>query len=217
MISYLPAFDQLSSLSRLNLGLSSLSLWQHGRAAWMESDGAEHFPCCSARSRSTWRKVENLCSWLLFCSIVFWASFSSLLRLVVSSPPPCLSLNCFHPMGAVCEEPGNERRWLAATKQTATAAGRPMLPVGRMGACQHLGGSPWPPGAHQWPWGQGEPASFHCSVGCSLLQRDSTEELEAMTFQTLQMFAQGMWVSLWFPSSLLSPWLFSNLSILSFL
>lgn len=35
-------------------------------------------------------------------------------------------------------------------------------------------------------------ASFHRSVGCSVLQRDSTEELEAVTFQTLQMFAQGM-------------------------
>lgn len=33
MISYLPAFDQLSSLSRLNLGLSSLSVWQRWKGS----------------------------------------------------------------------------------------------------------------------------------------------------------------------------------------
>lgn len=88
------------------------------------------------------------------------------------------------------------------------------LPMGRTGVCQHLFGSLWCPVPN---WGRGEPASFPCSCGCSLLQRGRAEELEAMTFQALQMFAQWMWVSLSFPSSLLSQWLFSNLSILSFL
>lgn len=96
------------------------------------------FSCCSARSRSTERKVENphLCSSLLFYCILFRASFLSSLRhwFASCSLPlsPHLSFNLFHPSrcrGCVREkEPGNERGWLAATKQTAAAAGRPLRP-----------------------------------------------------------------------------------------
>lgn len=183
------------------------------------------FSCCSARSCTSTRKVDNphLSSSLLFYSILFWASFSRLLSLVF--PPPILSFNCLHPAcrgGCAREEPGDERWWLADTEQTAAAARRASgrtLPSSWhccrwAGVCQHLFGSLWCPVPN---WGRGEPASFPCSCGCSLLQRGRAEELEAMTFQALQMFAQWMWVSLSFPSSLLSQWLFSNLSILSFL
>lgn len=48
----------------------------------------------------------------------------------------------------------------------------------------------WTQLGHHWGWGK--PGSFHCSCGCSLLQRGRAEELEAMTFQALQMFSQWM-------------------------
>lgn len=85
------------------------------------------FSCCSARSCTSTRKVDNphLFSSLLFYSILFWASFPRLLSLVF--PPPILSFNCLHPAcrgGCAREEPGDERWWLADTEQTAAAARR---------------------------------------------------------------------------------------------
>lgn len=135
-------------------------------AAWkgsVKGDGAEqqHFPV-AAQGHTVRRerlRIHVCAHCFFFYSILFWASFSSLLSLV---PPRHLSFNySSRRRGCVREkESGNARWWLAATKQTAAAAGRPSsrriahglaaLPVGRMGACWHLSGS-----QSHWGWAAG--------------------------------------------------------------
>lgn len=164
----------------------------------VESDGAEqeHFPVAAQGHAVPRDRLRNrICARRFF----FRASFpefasQAFCHLFVVPPAPTLSFNSFHPScpgGCVSKkEPGNGRWWLAAAKQTAAAAGRPSS-LGVAGGQD--GRLPAPRWFSVNRWGRGEAPS---SCGCSLLQRGSTEELEAMTFQALQMFAQWMWVSL---------------------
>lgn len=120
------------------------------------------FSCCSTRSCSTEGKVANpdLFSSRLFYSILFQASFSSLLSFVVFivclgffyTQSYLLTISILCAAGAAWEkEPGNDRWWLATTQQTAAAAGSlcsphtayglVVLPVGRTTMCWHLGHS----------------------------------------------------------------------------
>lgn len=101
-------------------------------AAWkgsVESNGAkqEHFPV-AAQGHTVPRESLRIHN----CALRFFfiASFSELpsqvfCHLFVS--PHALSFNCFSCSGGCVreEESGKERWWLAATKQTAAAAGRP--------------------------------------------------------------------------------------------
>lgn len=181
-------------------------------AAWkgsMESDGPEqeHFPVAAqGHVLPRERLAIHICSHH-FC---FIAPFSELpsqdfCRLFSHPSSYVLTISIPHAMGAVRAGREDERWWLADTKQLTGAARR-------LSRCPHAGAvadgqdsrvpgqacastllvlsGAWARLGHHW--GQGEPASFHCSCGCSLLQRGRAEELEAMTFQALQMFAQWM-------------------------
>lgn len=200
MVSYLPAFDQLSSLSRLNLGLSSLSLWQHGRAVWRVI--GQHFPVAAqGHALPKGRLTIHICSHH-FCFIAPFSELPSQDFCYLFSHPPSylLTVSILHAVWAVRERSlgmgggglQTPSKWLQQLEGCHAALILALLPTG---VCWHLAGNLWHLGPTGTPLGPGdEPASFHCS--CSLQQRGRAEELEAMTFQALQMFAQWMWVSL---------------------
>jgi len=131
------------------------------------------FSRCSARSRSTERKVETprLCSSLLFYSILF-PSFLLKSSVTCFAPRPTaqpylLTFSIPRAVGAV-----SERRSLEAEgdglqpprKQLQQLEGllATVLPVGRTGTCRHLGGSPRhpePTGANPLPSAARAPAA----------------------------------------------------------
>lgn len=62
-------------------------------------------PCCSTRSCTTKRNVDNphLFSSLVFYNTLFWASFPRLLSLVFPPPSYLLTVSILHAVGAVRE------------------------------------------------------------------------------------------------------------------